>query len=96
MRQAVTGVLIGSLALVLAAGTRAAGQPAQSEDLRKDIESLRKTLEVIQKDIQEIKGLLSRQGGQRSALGVVLDYASNPFKGERTAPLTLVEFSDYQ
>jgi hypothetical protein len=29
-------------------------------------------------------------------VGVVIDLASNAFKGERTAKLTLVEFSDYQ
>jgi len=31
-----------------------------------------------------------------SGIGAVIDYGSNPVKGERTAKLTLVEFSDYQ
>ena len=76
-------------------GPTAAQQPS-TEDLKKDIESLRETLKAIQKDLQDIKGMLARQAPPPSGLNVVLDLASNPAKGERTARLTLVEFSDYQ
>jgi hypothetical protein len=31
-----------------------------------------------------------------SGIGVVIDLGPSPSKGERTAKLTLVEFSDYQ
>ena len=68
----------------------------ESEDLRKDIEAIKESLRGIQKDIQELKGLIARQAPPPSGIGVVLDLASNPAKGERTAKLTLVEFSDYQ
>ena len=95
MCKTVTRAVIGSLLLGLVAPGPAVGQ-SQTDDLRKDIEALRKMIEAMQKDVQEIKGLVSRQAGPRSVVGVVLDIAANPFKGEQTAPLTLVEFSDYQ
>jgi Tfp pilus assembly protein PilN len=69
----------------------------QSDDLKKDIESLKESVKAIQKDLQEIKTLLqSRQQPAPPPQNVVLDLAKNPFKGERTAKLTLVEISDYQ
>lgn len=80
------GVLVGP----------AAAQQSSTDDLKKEIESLKQTLGAIQKDIQDIKAMLSRQAPHPSGLNVVLDLASNPVKGERTAKLTLVEFSDYQ
>lgn len=80
------GVLVGP----------AAAQQSSTDDLKKEIESLKQTLGAIQKDIQDIKAMLSRQAPPPSGLNVVLDLASNPVKGERTARLTLVEFSDYQ
>lgn len=98
MTKAGAMAIIGVLALIFAAAGPAVAlqAPAQADELKRDMESLKKTLEAIQKDIQEIKGLLASRGGARSAVGVVLDIAANPFKGEQTAPLTLVEFSDYQ
>lgn len=89
----------GTLRMLLLAGlvtVPAGAQQTQTDDLKKEMEALRETLQAIQKDILEIKGMLARQAGARSVIGVVLDVASNPFKGEQTAPLTLVEFSDYQ
>jgi protein-disulfide isomerase len=76
-------------------GVVGAQQPT-TEDLKKDIEALRETLRAIQKDVQDIKAMVSRQAPPPSGIGVVLDVGSNPVKGERTAKLTLVEFSDYQ
>jgi protein-disulfide isomerase len=87
-----------SLGFVLAALLSAVPTAAQqeSEELRKDIEAIKEGLKGIQKDIQEIKALIARQAPPPSGIGVVLDLASNAAKGERTAKLTMVEFSDYQ
>ena len=75
---------------------RAGAQQTSTEDLKKEIESLREVLKGIQKDLQEIKGMLASRGGPANPVNVVIDLADNPSKGERTAKLTLVEFSDYQ
>ena len=53
-------------------------------------------LQAMQKDLQEIKGMLARQAPPPSGIGAIIDYGSSPSKGEQTAKLTLVEFSDYQ
>ncbi len=72
-------------------------------DLRSEIEALKEGQEAIQKDLQEIKSLLSaRQAAAPApapaptALNIDLDIEGSPFKGNRTAKLTLIEFTDYQ
>jgi protein-disulfide isomerase len=90
------GVVPGLLALALALPA-GAQEPTQADDLKKEIQSLREMLEDIQKDISEIKSSLARRGQQRpSPVGQVIDLAGGVVRGEQTAPLTLVEFSDYQ
>ena len=96
MMQALARGALGGLVLATVLATPAAAQQTQRDDLKKEIESLREMLQAIRKDVQEIKGMLARQAGPRSPVNVVIDLANNPFKGERTAKLTLVEFSDYQ
>jgi len=91
----------GSLALVLtgllSAPLASAQQPArQPDELKKDIETLKESVKAIQKDVQEIKALLQSRQPTPPPQNVVLELGKNPFKGERTARLTLVEFSDYQ
>ena len=81
--------------LLSALAVPAGAQQTSTDDLRKEIESLRETLKAIQKDLQDIKAMLGRQA-PASGIGAVIDTGDNPFKGERTAKLTLVEFSDYQ
>ena len=88
-----------SLGLVLASllSTRLAPAQEQStDDLKKDIEILKEGQKSIQKDIQEIKALLQKGQPTPPPQNVDLDLGKSPFKGQRTAKLTLVEFSDYQ
>jgi len=72
----------------------------QTAELKAEIEALKQGQEQIQKDLEEIKKLL--QQGARGARG---QQAFNPtditlgeaaYQGEKTAPVTLIEFSDYQ
>lgn len=91
-----------SLGLALACILSISPAPAQqqqppTDDLKKDIEALKEGQKAIQKDLQEIKTLLQRPAGPPPPpQNVVLDLGKSPVKGERTAKLTLVEFSDYQ
>ena len=72
-------------------------QPQPQDELKKEIQALKEAVSSIQKDVQEIKALLQRrQPPAPPAQNVVLELGKNPFRGDRTAKLTLVEFSDYQ
>jgi hypothetical protein len=74
---------------------------APSDDLRavrKEIEALREGQAAIQKELQEIKSLLRARPAAAPAepQNIVLNVADAPFKGEKTAKVTLIDFSDYQ
>jgi protein-disulfide isomerase len=84
------------LLLTFALAVPGAAQQTSTDDLKKEIESLRTMLQAIQKDLQELKAMMARQAPPPSGIGAVIDFRSSPAKGERTAKLTLVEFSDYQ
>jgi protein-disulfide isomerase len=91
-------VTIAALAL-LASGAL----PAQTDDvksLKKDMEALKEGKQAIQKDIQEIKKLLAARptggGLPEQAMNAVINTEGEPFKGNKNAKLTLVEFSEFQ
>jgi protein-disulfide isomerase len=88
----------GSTALLLGVvlAPRAAAQAPPTDDLRKDIQELRETLRAIQKDLQEVKAMLARPPAPPSPVNQIIDLGDNPARGDRSAKLTLVEFSDYQ
>ncbi len=88
--------------LTLLYGTPGFAQETSSEgvnDLKEEIEALKEGQKAIQKELQEIKSLLrARQAPAPAAppREIVLDLGGSPFKGNETAKLTLVEFTDYQ
>jgi len=81
----------------------ACSQPsAQSQDtgaLRKEIEALKASQEAMQKDLAEIREFLRVvTGGKFGAPpieGQTVDLGGAPARGPETAPVTLVEVSDY-
>ena len=88
-----------SVGLVLVAALWAhptVAQDASNAELKKEIQALGEAVKAVQKDLQDIKTLLQRGGPRPTPQSVVLDLGNHPFKGERTAKLTMVEFSDYQ
>ena len=90
---------LGSLCGILVlAGSLAAQTPDQG--LEREIEALRAGQKAILKELQEIKQLLRKRGPQARARpkvrDVVFDLSGFPSKGDNTAKLTLVEFTDYQ
>ena len=92
--------------LILGFGIPVAAQAASSgevNELKKEIEALQEGQKAIQKELQEIKNLLRPRQAAAPAPApaaapaeFVLDVGDNPFKGDRSARLTLVEFTDYQ
>ena len=96
-------VVFGLSLLILFGATPgwAQGTSSEVEDLKEEIGTLREGQKEIQKELQEIKSLLrTRQAPAPSPAPapreVVLDVEGNPFKGDRNARLTLIEFTDYQ
>ena len=68
-------------------------------NLQKEIEALKEGQRTIQKDLEEIKTLLRSRpvaAQPTTPRDVVLNIVGKPFKGEKTARLTLIEFTDYQ
>jgi protein-disulfide isomerase len=75
---------------------------AQSQDpaaLRKEIEALKASQAAMQKDIAEIREFLRQVTGGKfgapSLENATIDLSGAPAKGSASAPITLVEVSDY-
>ena len=90
---------LGSLLVVLGlAGSLAAQTPDQA--LQSEIDALKEGQKEILKELQDLKQLLqARQPQARSepnVRNVMFDLSGVPVKGDDTARLTLVEFTDYQ
>lgn len=99
MRTRVLTIVIGVAFLSLLHAQP--GRTQSSEELkalRKDIEGLKQGQSAIQKELQEIKSLLQSRAAPPlpEPQNVVLNLKGDPFKGEKNATVTLVEFSDYQ
>ena len=99
MRQRWGTVLLGLMLLTLVFPQPAFSQSSEElKGLRKELEALKEGQTAIQKDLQEIKTLLRTRPAAAPAepQNIVLSVADAPFKGEKTAKLTLIDFSDYQ
>src|SRR5678815_2370808 len=95
-RMKLSRLRAGCVGLCLAVGLASPGatQQTTNEDLKKQLDALRTMIEGIQKDIQDVKAQLARQVPPPSGVGSVIDFGNRPTKGEGTAKLTMVEFSD--
>ncbi len=82
------------------------GRAQTSEELKglsKEIEALKQGQKSIQSDLQELKTLLrarpapaQRQAAAAPGGAIVVSIDGAPFKGDKNAKVTLVEFTDYQ
>lgn len=103
-KKATYFAMFALLALGAATLSVAAYQPQSQQDLKKEIEALKRGQMQIQKDLAEIKQLLrtNNAAARRAAPagpnveGKVFELGPNPVKGDPSAKLTLIEFTDYQ
>jgi type II secretory pathway component PulM len=91
----------GLVVLLLAAPHLGLTQPSSDEfkQLREDIQSLKEGQKAIRNDLQEIKKFLASRADDRSPvrdINTILGVGDAPFKGDKQATLTLVEFTDFQ
>ncbi len=100
MGRVIQSVALCVLVLALAGSGRASSQESD-QDLRAEIEALKQGQQQILKDVQAIKKILedatrkAAPAGPQVA-GKVFSVSEHAIKGESTAKLTLVEFTDYQ
>jgi protein-disulfide isomerase len=69
--------------------------------IKKDLEALKDGQKALTRELIELKKLLtedetSEPAKPKEVKEVVVSVDNDPFKGERTAKVTLIEFSDYQ
>jgi protein-disulfide isomerase len=69
---------------------------AKIDELQKGQEEMRKQLAELTRLLEERAAPLAQRAAGSRVENVVFDLADNPVKGAASAPLTLVEFTDYQ
>ena len=90
--------LISIIVLTVIAFTYSqSGYSQSSEELKARREEI-EVLKAIQKELQEIKTLLKSRPAEAPSepQNVVINVDKAPFKGDKNAKLTLIEFSDFQ
>ncbi len=88
-------MFFGAVLFAAGAGTGQAQTNEELQAIRKEIEALKQTQQAILAELQALRqALATRQ--QVPAQPAAVSIAGAPSKGSRTAPLVLVEFSDYQ
>ncbi len=96
-RKLTEGMGAALLSLCLAAPGFA---QSSTPDVRQELEALKQGQQQIQRELQEIKRLLQTRPAEQSAApdvrGKVFALGDNPTRGDASARLTLVEFTDYQ
>lgn len=92
-----------ALALILGAVPAVVAQSeAEESDLRQEIEALKRGQSQIQQQLRQIEQLIKARPAAPAAPSgpnvrdKIFELGDNPVKGESTAPLTLVDFTDYQ
>jgi len=102
MRHKLGKLALIMLLLIFSGQTIFAGE--STTELKKEIEELKQGQKALQEDLKMIKNLLV-QGNkpfqkpsppQANVSDVEFELGNNPEKGSESAPLVLVEFSDYQ
>jgi protein-disulfide isomerase len=92
------GLVVLALGLLVASPAFA---QESDDDIRKELEALKQGQKNLQQQLNDIKRLLQQQRQPARRQGpqvkdVVFNIGSAEVKGEKSAQLTLIEFTDYQ
>jgi len=101
MKAITTTLAFVALSLLFFAPLQAAAaKPDEMQALREEVQALARGQEQMQKDLAEIKTLLEQRArpapGRPAFQPTDFTVGDSPALGAATAPVTLVEFSDYQ
>ncbi len=92
-------LLAVGLLTVLGCGASSAQSSKETEALKKEIDGLKASQAEMQKSLNEVRDFLKAITGGRfggpSIEGTSVDITGAPVNGEASAPVTLVEISDY-
>ena len=97
--KTLTTAVLAWVALFLIAPAISLGQSSEElKALRRELEEIRKGQSAIQKELETIKSLLQprRPPPPVQPVNLVFSIDSGPFKGNKNARVTLIEFTDYQ
>lgn len=98
----VTPFLVLIAGLIVGAGAHpayAAEKPVSESEfrsLKEDLKGIRGDLEELKKEMKLIRQLLGRRSTQTAPVVATVSVSGNPIMGRKDAPVTLIEFSDYQ
>jgi protein-disulfide isomerase len=88
-----------SLGIAPACAESVPASKAEVDALKNDLKSINSSLESIQKELEFIRQLLTQRPSQpRQPAPTIanVSLSGNPMLGNKDAPITLIEFSDYQ
>jgi protein-disulfide isomerase len=97
--------IVPVLALAWLEPGSALGQEVGADPLRQEIQELREEIRALKAELREVKSLLRGRPAPAAPAAPVppapagtpeVDLGDNPAKGKAGAPVTLVEFSDFQ
>ena len=95
------GCLVVGLTLFLNVQPVVAQSNVEYQLLQKEIQSIKEGQEGLKRDIQELKKLVQGIKQAPAAPGgdfkeAIIDIKGAPIKGDKTAKLVMLEYSDYQ
>jgi hypothetical protein len=98
MKKNYFSILLGMILMILLFVRPGLSQPGDElKNLSKDVEELKESQKAMQRDLQQIKSILRGLGLlEEVPQNLFIDISSRPFKGDKNAKLTLMEFSEYQ
>ena len=98
MPPAVVGLIVMTLSLVFPTSGAAQNREREAAALHAELEALKAGQALIQKELEDIKRLLLNGPTEpaQPLPAALISLSNAPAKGNLDAPLTLIEFSDYQ